>query len=113
MKKRFKVRWAESAEFDLLGIIDHIGADSPKTAKKIFQRFLIEAKNLTDFPEKGRIVPELERQNLTFFRELVIPPWRLIYKVSDDFVFVLAVFDSRQNLEDVLLKRLLRSVQSS
>jgi hypothetical protein len=41
------------------------------------------------------------------YRELQIPPWRLVYRVYDDKVVVLGIFDSRRNLEDVILSRLL------
>jgi plasmid stabilization system protein ParE len=38
----------------------------------------------------------------------VVRPYRLIYRVERDTVTVLAVFDGRRDLEDVLLDRLLR-----
>jgi hypothetical protein len=37
----------------------------------------------------------------------VIAPYRLVYRADADRVLVLGVFDSRRNLEDVLLSRLL------
>jgi hypothetical protein len=39
----------------------------------------------------------------------VIRPYRLVYRVEADTVTVLALFDGRRDLEDVLLERLLRS----
>jgi toxin ParE1/3/4 len=48
------------------------------------------------------------QQGILQYRELIVPPWRIIYRISGDFVYVLAVFDSRQNIEDVLLDRLVR-----
>jgi len=38
---------------------------------------------------------------------LVITPWRLIYKIVERKIFVLAMIDSRQNVEDILLNRLI------
>jgi toxin ParE1/3/4 len=43
------------------------------------------------------------------WRELVVRPYRLVYRVGSDAVVVLAVFDGRRDLEDVLLDRLVRS----
>ena len=43
------------------------------------------------------------------WRELVIRPYRLVYRIEGDTVIVLAVFDARRDLEDLLLERLLRS----
>jgi toxin ParE1/3/4 len=43
------------------------------------------------------------------WRELVVKPYRILYRVSSDTVTVLAVFDGRRDLEDLLLERLLRT----
>jgi hypothetical protein len=32
------------------------------------------------FPERGRIVPELQAQGISQYGELIIPPWRLVYR---------------------------------
>ncbi|MEK6194681.1 MAG: plasmid stabilization protein, partial [Deltaproteobacteria bacterium] len=40
-------------------------------------------------------------------RELIISPWRMIYRISEMKIYVLSVLDSRQNVEDILLKRLI------
>ena len=39
--------------------------------------------------------------------QLVIRPWRLIYRIAEREIFVLSVIDSRQNVEDILLNRLI------
>jgi toxin ParE1/3/4 len=57
------------------------------------------------FPEQGRIIPELQDQSIIQYRELMIAPWRLINRISGHEVFVLSVFDSPQNLEDIRLRR--------
>jgi toxin ParE1/3/4 len=43
------------------------------------------------------------------WREIVARPYRILYRVSGDTVTVLAAFDGRRDLEDVLLERLLRT----
>jgi plasmid stabilization system protein ParE len=55
------------------------------------------------------VVPELARFQMRTWRELVIRPYRLVYRIEGDTVTVLAVFDARRDLEDLLLERLLRS----
>ena len=60
------------------------------------------------FQRRGRIVPELQGQGILIYRELIAVPWRIIYRISDGTVFVLSVIDARQNIEDVLLSRLLK-----
>ena len=63
---------------------------------------------LKNYPEQGRIVPELADQNIMKYRELIISPRRLMYKVEEDLIYIMAVIDGRRNIEDILLKRQLR-----
>ena len=111
MKSKFHVRWSLSAERDLHSIIEHISKDSITNAKKILQRIRHEAETLNTFPENGRVVPEYEIQSLFIFRELIVPPWRIIYSFSGKHVNLLAVIDSRQNLEDFILRRIMRKLE--
>jgi len=108
MKKTYKVEWASVAENDLRRILAYIATDSPDTASHIFKRIRQKASSLYTLPERGRIVPELQGQGINIYRELIIAPWRIIYRITDKTVFVLSVIDSRQNIEDILLNRLLK-----
>ncbi|WP_269745173.1 type II toxin-antitoxin system RelE/ParE family toxin [Desulfonatronovibrio magnus] len=63
---------------------------------------------LYTLPHRGRIVPQLKAQGINTYRELVIAPWRIIYRISDTVVFVFPVIDSRRNLEDILFHRFTR-----
>ncbi len=106
MNKKYRVVWANIAANDLKSIIDYIADDSPSNAFKTFENIKQKASNLYLFPERGRIVPELQDQGILQYRELIISPWRLLYRISAKNVYVLAVLDSRRNIEDILLKRL-------
>ena len=64
------------------------------------------ARKLATLAERGRVVPELARLNLRTYRELVVKPYRVLYRVSRIEVHVLAVFDARRSLEDAILDRL-------
>lgn len=107
MKKVHAVRWSETSENDLKGIIHYIAEDSLSRAYDVFRDIKAKASTLRSFPERGRIIPELEDQGITQYRELIAAPWRIIYRTSGKTVYVLSVLDSRQNVEDILLKRLL------
>ena len=108
MNKKYKVEWATVAENDLKQIIDYIATESPGNALQIFKKIQQKASSLYAFPERGRIVPELQGQGIHIYRELIIAPWRIVYRISDGTVFVLSVIDSRHNVEDVLLDRLIK-----
>ncbi len=107
MSGNYKIEWAEVAENDLKSIIEHIAEDSPVNALKILKKIKQKATSLYTLPERGRIVPELQDQGILIYRELIIPPWRIIYRISEMKVYVLSVLDARQNVEDILLKRLI------
>jgi toxin ParE1/3/4 len=108
MNKKYKVEWATVAESDLKQIIDYIAAESPGNALHLFKKIRQKASILYTFPERGRIVPELQGQGIHIYRELIISPWRIVYRISDGTIFVLSVIDSRQNVEDILLNRLIK-----
>ena len=109
MKKVYDVIWSETSQKDLTEIVEYIAADNPSNAFEIFKGIKQKTSRLHAFPERGRIVPELKDQGIILYRELVVPPWRIIYRISKKTVYVLSVLDSRQNVEDILLKRLIRS----
>ena len=103
----YKVQWAHAAVNDLIGIIEYIAEDNLINARKVFEKIKTKASTLCQFPERGRIVPELKDHGIILYREIVISPWRIIYRISAKNVYVLSVIDSRQNVEDILLKRLI------
>ena len=107
MSDNCKIEWAKVAENDLKCIIEYIADDSPANALKILKKIQHKASILYTLPERGRIVPELQDQGILIYRELIIPPWRIIYRISEKKVCVLSVLDARQNIEDILLKRLI------
>ena len=106
MNKKYKVEWADVARSDLKQIIYYIAADSPGNALQILKKIKQKASSLYTLPERGRIVPELQGQGIQTYRELIVAPWRIVYRITDKTVYVLSVIDSRQNIEDVLLNRL-------
>ncbi|HEY8034091.1 MAG TPA: type II toxin-antitoxin system RelE/ParE family toxin [Methylobacter sp.] len=108
MSVDYQVRWAKTAERDLVEIIEYIMQSSPATANKIFKKIKIKTEDLILLPDRGRIVPELFSQGISLYREIIIPPWRVIYRIVEETVFILAVIDSRRNVEDVLLEHLIR-----
>jgi toxin ParE1/3/4 len=107
MSDNFKIEWAGVAENDLKGIIEYIADDSPGNAFKILKKIKKKASTLYTFPERGRIVPELQDQGILIYRELIITPWRIIYRLSEMKIYILSVLDAQQNVEDILLKRLI------
>jgi len=105
--KKFKVAWSRAASTDLLNIIDYISEDSTNTAISVFEKIKSKCETLNQSPERGRVIPELKEYGIISYHELIVKPWRLIYRISDNKVYILAVIDSRRNIEDILIERFL------
>ena len=108
MSETYKLKWTKNAKDDLLNIVAYIKKDSPSIANDIYQKIRKKAHSSNFFPLKGRVVPELQKEGITFYREVIASPWRIIYKVGNDTVYIMAILDSRQNIEELLLQKLLK-----
>ncbi len=104
--KQFEVIWTKNAQFDLVSIIEYIKIDNVNIAKKIFFEIKKECENLYYFPQKKRVVPELQQIGILKYREIIHERWRIIFKIDNTKVYILLVVDSRRNLEDILFQRL-------
>ena len=109
MPERYQVKWAPVAVADTLSILDYIAQENPGHAEQLFDKLKARAKSLERFPERGRVVPELHAIGVRFLRELVLAPYRVLYRIEGASVHIVAVFDGRRNLEDILLDRALRN----
>jgi addiction module RelE/StbE family toxin len=107
MSHKYDIIWAGVAENDLKEIIEYIAIDNPADALKALEKVKQKFSSLFTLPERSRNVPELQDQGILLYRELIVPPWRIIYRISERKVYVLSVLDARQNIEDILLKRLI------
>jgi toxin ParE1/3/4 len=102
----FEVLWAETAIRDLEQIVDFIAQEAPLAAQRLFDDIAEKSRALESLPRRGRVVPELARFEIATYRELVVRSFRLLYRIDGKRVLVVACFDSRRNLEDVILARL-------
>ncbi len=107
-RRSFRVQWAETAARDLEELISYIAADSPLNAERILDKLEKRARTLESTPVRGRVVPELAHFGIRNWRELIVKPYRIIYRVDEDTTNVLAVLDGRRDLQDLLLERLIR-----
>ena len=62
---------------------------------------------LETMPERGHWVPEMLAVGMKTHRELSHPPYRIIYQIREQAVFVFTIIDSRRDLQSLLKKRLL------
>lgn len=106
MAETHQVLWTDTARQDLTEIIDCIAQDSVGSALAVLDKLETKAAQLTTLPNRGRIVPELLNTGISQYREIICSPWRINYRIESRRVLVMAVLDSRRDLQVVLLNRL-------
>ncbi|MCP5206023.1 MAG: type II toxin-antitoxin system RelE/ParE family toxin [Hahellaceae bacterium] len=89
------VIWTARAKKDLKSIHRYIAEDSPTNAKNVTNDMLIKVEPLADLPKRGKVVPEIGREDV---REISVHTWRLIYHIRQQNVFIIAIAHKRQQL---------------
>jgi plasmid stabilization system protein ParE len=102
------VLWAPEASLDLDDIILSIAEDHPQNAIDTMERLQKKAKSLEKSPKKGVPVPELKLFGVMSYQQIIEEPWKIIYRISNTKVYILAVIHLKRDIEQFLLKRLTR-----
>ncbi|MCL2443836.1 MAG: type II toxin-antitoxin system RelE/ParE family toxin [Treponema sp.] len=106
--KEYIVKITQNAENDINEIIDFIAQYNPQTALIKMEKIYAKINSLDHYPNRGSYVPELLARNIKDYRQVTEDPWKIYYKINDNIVNVLAVIDSRRNLKDLLINKLLK-----
>jgi addiction module RelE/StbE family toxin len=106
--EQYVVTITAHAKKDLREIISYIARDNPRTALKTLEKLEAKMDALDHFPYRGGYVPELLKRNIKDYRQLLESPWRIIYKIDKNVVNVLSIVDSRRNVQDLLMERLIK-----
>jgi plasmid stabilization system protein ParE len=67
--------------------------DNPVTAEHWVDKIFAKVEKLSEFPERGRVVPELKNKMI---REIISGNYRVIYKIENREISVLTVRHVRQ-----------------
>jgi toxin ParE1/3/4 len=109
MSKNYRTIISRFAEDDLYELLDYYKSINFEFSEKLLISIEDKIKKLKIFPEQGRIVPELEQQNILDYRELIEGNYRIIYAIQENTVIIHTIIDSRRNLEDLIIKKLIRN----
>lgn len=97
------------AKKDIIEIYNYVGFnDSSKIANKLLDNLERAYYELEKMPERGHIPEELKASGIKRFREIHYKPYRIIYEIIDNIVYVYCVLDERINMQEILAGRLLR-----
>jgi toxin ParE1/3/4 len=107
--KRYAVELTQGAENDLEAIHAWLAEHrSPDDADTLLDCFVEAIDTLERFPQRGSVPQELEALGIREFRQLLLAPYRLIYRVAADTVYVLVIADGRRDMQTLLERRLLQ-----
>ena len=88
--------WSPLAAEQTRDIASYIALDKPTVAAEWAESVFDSVERLKDFPESGRVVPEIKRNDI---REIVLGNHRVIYKIASNDILVLIVKSYRQKLK--------------
>ena len=94
-----RLSWSPEAIEDIDGIASYIERDSPWYAKAVASKIVETAETIPDFPEIGRIVPEIGNPSI---RERFVYSYRIIYRIETEQILVAAVIHGRRPLQSSL-----------
>jgi len=95
------IYWSPLAVDRLENIFEYISKEENDAAYKLVSKILKKVETLSKFPERGRKVPEANREEI---REVFESEYRIIYRVEAKKVFVLSIRNFKQLLPDNDLK---------
>ncbi len=105
----YKVNFVESAEKDLLEIYTYVFEnDCEINADYLKQNLQTKCLELEIFPFRGHSLSELVNFNTSDFLEIHFKPYRIIYQVHKQDVFIHYILDGRRDISKILEERLLR-----
>ena len=89
--------WLPQAAQDLQGISDYIGGQSPAYADTMIDRILDAVEGLERFPNMGPRLSGMRKKGVEL-RQLVVRPFRIVYRVKYDRVIIVAVVHGARDL---------------
>ena len=97
MSRKIKISFAESAISDLEEICSwYTEQQVPDIGISLVNEIFNKTEGLNAFPESGRIVPEFSISSL---REIIFPPFRIVYKLEDNRVMIVRVWRTERFLK--------------
>jgi toxin ParE1/3/4 len=83
--------------------------DAPGKAEHLLKRIEKTFGSLSEYPERGVYAKELLALGIREYREIFLKPYRVIYQVIGDAVYVLLIADGRRDMQTLLQRRLLKA----
>lgn len=106
----FQVFLTDDASRDLEELYDYIEShDAPEKADYVLDQIEKAFSGLSENPERGAWPKELLAVGLREYREIFFKPYRIIYRVMSENVYVMVIADGRRDMQALLQRRLLQA----
>jgi toxin ParE1/3/4 len=97
MPRKRRISFADAAIDDLEGIRAwYSEREVPEIGERILHDVVAAVERLADYPESGRVVPEF---GIAQLREVIQPPFRIVYRVDKDRVRIVRVWRSERLMQ--------------
>ncbi len=96
-----KIIWTGPALSDLNEIAEYIAISNLAAAKRLTLKVFDKITRLESHPESGKIPLELKNLN---YREVIVNPCRIFYKIDNDQVYILYVMRQERDLRKFILR---------
>ena len=104
----FNVLVTSDAANDLEELYQYIAVhDAPGKADHVLINIEKIFSSLSEAPERGVYPKELLALGIRDYREVFFKPYRLIYRVIGEIVYVLLIIDGRRDMQTLLERRFL------
>jgi len=93
---RRRVVWSDHAWSALDDILEFVAKDNPQAVPALLEQFLEKAEALGLFAERGRVVPEIGRDNI---REVFLHRFRILYEVHEREVYIVGILHGARDFD--------------
>lgn len=106
----FQIFLTDFASRDVEELYDYVAShDAPGKADYVLDHLEKAFSSLSENPKRGAYPKELLAIGLREYREVFFKPYRIIYRVVAENVYVMVIADGRRDMQTLLQRRLLQA----
>ena len=106
---KYKVIIDPQAKEDMKEIFSYVSInDSLEAANKLLDKIEETCYKLEKYPERGHTPEELRTTGIKRYLEIYYKPYRIIYEIKKNIIYIHSVLDGRRNIQEILSNRILR-----
>lgn len=103
----FEVLFTDDAAQDLMELYLYISEkDAVIKAERVLDKLEETCLNLAKLPERGGYPKELAALGIREYREIIVKPYRILYRIIENRVYIYLITDGRRDMLTLLEHRL-------